>query len=88
MENVAQCSVESHSIVRRALFTRRAVTAWRRSLLISLPNTIRPTMLRVSLLDRLALTVDTPAAVVFQALNRRVRSIIATFRDELNLGSV
>lgn len=88
MENVGQRSVERHSIVRRALFTRRAVTARRRSLLIPLPNAIRSAVLRVGLLDWPALTGNTPAAVVSQALNWRVRSVIAAFRDELDFGLV
>lgn len=88
VENVRQRSVERHAIVRRALFAWFAVAGHRRSLLIRLSSAVRPTVLRVSFLDRLALCIDAPAAVVFKTLNGCVGSVLAAFRDELYLRSL
>lgn len=88
MENICQRSVERHAIVWRALFAWRTVASHRRPLLIRLSSAVRSTVLRVSFLDRLALCIDAPAAVVFKALNGCVGSVLAAFRDELYLRSL
>lgn len=88
VENVRQRGVERHAIIWRALLARCTVARHWRSLLIRLSSAVRSTVFCVRLLNRFTLRIDAPAAVVFQTLNRRVRSVLATFRNELDLRSL
>lgn len=83
VKDIQQGSVESYTIVRRTFFSGCTDACWWWSLQTSFAAAVGSTMVRMSFLNDFSLSVNTPATVILETLNRCERSVFSTSWDEL-----